>query len=172
MIIIEGPDGSGKSTLARDLAEKSGMEIHHFGPPPKTQRELSERLKKSADLMTRPVIQDRTPWISEPIYGYLMRGENPFITWSDSLCFLLQKDVKIIYCRPPNFVILNSEHHNIKAYDTSEHVAQVTENVDALISLYDRFMLELNPMCQYDWTLESHHLAFGAFATLCQRMVS
>jgi len=73
LVIIEGPDGSGKSTLAAKLSELSGAVVHHHGPY-KGHREIAQHYWRSIDDVAfgDGVIMDRS-WISEPIYGEIVR---------------------------------------------------------------------------------------------------
>lgn len=171
MFIVEGPDGSGKSTFAKELSEKSGLEIHSWDGPPKTKKEFEIRLNTSKYLFDKLIIQDRSPWISEPIYGFLERNEQPWLSWSDSLQILSQSRVTVIYCRPPNFVILNNCHNDLKIYDTPKRIEWITKYLDALITLYDRYMKTLKPYATYDWTLDWNKITFGAFAEQCKRRI-
>jgi thymidylate kinase len=78
MIILEGPDGGGKSTLAANLERLFDFEIHHHGPYPEISDpdELADKYVASITRdVVRDVVMDRS-WISESIYGPIVRGHS------------------------------------------------------------------------------------------------
>ena len=100
MIIIEGLNGTGKTALAKKLCKDLDFEIHKFLKIPATQEEFDQQVQKSISLIDKPVIQDRCPMISEPIYGTYNRDElfmslsvgkkiilkhKPILIWTDTL---------------------------------------------------------------------------------------
>ena len=46
-------------------------------------------------------------------------------------------DLFIIYCRPPMDKIMNMETHQVKDYDTPEHLKALKRNVVSIIDAYD-----------------------------------
>jgi len=65
MIIIEGMDGCGKTTAAKRIAEITGLEYRHMGPPPKD----FDHVNSYVDLIG-PCVQDRFH-AGEHVYGRL-----------------------------------------------------------------------------------------------------
>lgn len=168
MLIIEGPEGSGKSKLAQFLRDNSRFEVHHFGPPPADPNELEHRLEKSQALLSLPIIQDRSSWVSEPIYSVLL-GTGPVSTWPAYVEGLKSMRAKVIYCRPPEETIKESMCRSPKVYKNATYERRILLNADRLISLYDEFMEQLNPWLRYDWTLESGRLVEKRLVRLLER---
>ena len=152
MIILEGPDGSGKSTLANWLHEQTGMPIYHSSRAPKNEDELDERLFDSVAIMKIPGIQDRTPWVSEPIYGLIKSGDQTQSRWAYYQAVLILLRPILIYCRPPLETI---EEYAGQSSDQDESVSYlnwVVENMNKLVLAYDSFMGQVPLTITYDWT--------------------
>lgn len=145
MLIIEGIDGSGKTTLAKQLAKDLNIKRYHFGPPPENFKEFQTRCMKSAMLFHRLIIQDRTPFISELMYGTL-RESGPFINIEKSR-FIIQVNTPIlIYCRPERHHM-----HKMKDYDSQEYFNLLCENWWKIRALYDTYMIQMHAI-RYDYT--------------------
>lgn len=67
-ILVEGADCSGKTTLVKELQKLTGWEMVHH-----TQHTNSIKEFKATIMRHEPLIIDRL-WISEQIYGHVMRG--------------------------------------------------------------------------------------------------
>lgn len=158
MLIIEGPEGSGKSRLAELLRNHTSFEVVHSRPPlTQDPEELDRRLERSRALLLLPVIQDRTPWVSEPIYSVLF-GYGPVSTWPAYVEGLRSMGAKVVYCRPPDETIRDSMCRVPKDHKSAAYERRILLNADRLISLYDDFMDALDPWVRFDWTLESGRL--------------
>jgi hypothetical protein len=145
MIVIEGFDGSGKSTLASKLEKDLNIFIHHFKAPPLTIEEFRIRCFKSVDLFQKLSIQDRTPYISELIYGVLRENKVLFVSWEEVDKIFKKYKPILIYCRPYHeFIPLR------KKYKSKEYQEKIKENRTLLINLYDHFMYELGAL-RYDY---------------------
>jgi hypothetical protein len=168
MIIIEGPDSSGKTRLAQKLSQDLGnIVIHNFGGPPKDYTETIDRAFKSIALMTQRVIQDRTPLISEPVYGRFMRNENiEHITCSMSFPIIKQMAPVIIYCRPPTSSIKDLSLHKIKKHDTAEYIADLVKYQANIIYRYDKMMDILRPN-RYDYTHDECDCSYNNILKAC-----
>ena len=156
MIVVEGPDNSGKSTLISKLTQKLGLTLldRPHGPP-KDASELRKRIKDlEPQYNNKKAIIDRHPIIGESIYGPVLRNHNMLTSIKDYE--ILRKtfwtsDIFIIYCRPPMDKIMNMETHQVKDYDTPEHLRALKKNVVSIIDAYDLKMW----LCQahkYDYT--------------------
>jgi len=135
MIVVEGPDGSGKSTLAARLAEIFGYRLQSSEGRPKSTAELHARLARYAQM--KDVVFDRHPIVSQVIYGQIRNaatGDNP--TDEQIQAFYDNPYMFIIYCRAEDL-----SRHEVKAHDTSEHIAAVEANFRQIISLYDRWAM-------------------------------
>ena len=149
MIIVEGPDNSGKSTLIKNLAKDfklRTLKCSRHGPPidgndnyQRTQ-EIIERALKFPD---NNIIVDRISLIGEEIYGPILRGKNLWVEypekkrnlWNSLRCL----NTFFIYCRPPNNKVLDLSTHELKKYDTKEHVLSVSINKDLIVNTYDNY---------------------------------
>lgn len=153
MIIVEGPDGSGKSTLVKKLQLMLDIkEVVKWNTPPESPEELEENMYWSKALVKTEVIQDRSPWITEPIYHTIERGKVNLDEWLSYLKGALLLRSKLIYCRPPIGVIKEHASKPRSPCDTPEHLEMIRDNVDNLVRLYDSFIGHLKPVLIYDWT--------------------
>lgn len=142
MILVEGPDNSGKSTLINQLVKEFDLTLldRPHGPP-KDINELEERIKALEPYYNkRNVIIDRHPLIGEAIYGPILRKEDKLLKLKnlrDLKRTFWSSDLFIIYCRPPMDKIMNMETHQVKDYDTPEHLKALKRNVVSIIDAYD-----------------------------------
>jgi len=154
MIIIEGPDGSGKSTLIKNILQQlDGFKVVAWNDPPKNAEQLAKNLHRSKDLVRsgQLVIQDRTPWITEPIYDVAKNGPDKLPTWRYYQAGLTLLRSTLIYCRPPDDVIKKHAVTGSSPPDTPAYLKWIEGNIDDLVNLYDAFMEPIRPMI-YDWT--------------------
>lgn len=78
IVIFEGPDAGGKSTAAQLYAKAIGGLYVHHAPYPRVNHKLARIYFESmlpALMGYQPVVLDRS-WLSEPIYGKIMRQGN------------------------------------------------------------------------------------------------
>ncbi len=133
-IVIEGPDNSGKSTLARILDKHVPLlSIHPGDGPPRDLEEIIRRAFRYLKLENK--IFDRHPIVSEPIYGQFREPPS----------HIPQVYVDIFYRTPILFIYCHGQAgvHQIKDYDTPEHVKLINDHDEAIKSAYE------------DWA--SHH---------------
>ena len=138
-VIFEGPDGGGKSTMAEAFASAMGLSIMHMGGPPETELEMLDRVRRQITASKYPIIFDRTPLLSELVYGKILRGKsviNP--QWIRNLHVF---DL-LVYCRPSNQTILNHEHI-VKPHKVRGHVDAVKERLDLICAYYDKLINEI-----------------------------
>lgn len=154
MIILEGPEGSGKSYLAKQLAEATNLPVHHFGGPPKSAEQHARQLQKSMELLKHPIIQDRSPWVSEPVYNVALLGNEHMVKWPHYWSGVLLSKMKIIYCRPPDETIQLNLCGTSKEYKTKDYEELIKKRSKVLIATYDLFMSKIKPWISYDWTAE------------------
>jgi tRNA uridine 5-carbamoylmethylation protein Kti12 len=149
MIVVEGPDNSGKSTLIKQLRQDFGIRL--ISPvaqgPTRSLKDLYDRSFYILNSVTKArdsrVIVDRINLISEEIYGPICRGRNLWDgmpkekqrMWTS---FNILKPF-IIYCRPPLEVLKNMNTHQVKTYDTPQHLRQISEKQDLIIKAYDNY---------------------------------
>lgn len=162
MIVIEGMDGSGKTTLAKQLAKELGVQYFHHGEPPKDFADFRRKCVRSAILFQRPIIQDRSPFISESIYG-MFRNREPYITVEKSQEQLKSAlGVIIIYCRPERHI------HQPKNYDSADYLNWLKINWKRIQSYYDSYMAQMHAL-RYDWTREVlQPIVFEGLLELCK----
>lgn len=159
MLIFEGPDNSGKSTLASYISYQLGIPVHHFGKAPKDSNELENRIKFMF-YYRDTYIFDRIPLISEPIYS-LIRHDNLMMgieKRDEYYRSLREVNPILIYCRPPNKVILDGHHQ--KKYDSVDHFKKVEDHKKILIDRYDHIIeaARMPPYIPYDYTTQEHDI--------------
>jgi hypothetical protein len=164
MIIIEGIDGSGKSMLAKRLSIDLGIKKHHFGAPPDALPEFNRRCNRSAILFSHAIIQDRTPFISEAIYGHL-RPEGPFLEWKKSQEVIRQSNPHLIYCRPANHFMPTQ-----KKYDDPKQQVKIKTHWTTLLSLYDVYMVQV-AATRYDWTSSIESILYQKVLAGCEAKI-
>lgn len=148
MIILEGYDNSGKSTLAALLHETTGFEVRHPGPAPKNFRDEFCCLVEQASNAPINVIQDRVTSVSSQVYQNKLFNER-YMAWLNGM--LNTPHCVLIYCRPPIEKILDFTGHQIKDYDTPEHLEKVKGKAIETVESYDLVMKQV-PHIVYDWT--------------------
>jgi len=136
VIVIEGPDGSGKSTLIKRISQRFGLNV-----APRAANSIKGPVSDLCgwvddDLlnwgMTKLRIYDRYPLISEPIYGPMCRGFMPAkmsTSWTRNRTNTFRSMSLVIWCLPPLEVVKTN-------VGNGDHMPGVTENIDALWSLY------------------------------------
>ena len=149
VIIVEGCDFTGKSTVVDKLSKTFQIPILKFPRP----QHLTDALKWVDQVMTMSrnghVICDRSPLISEPIYGPICRPEQDPIVKSETSIALLHEiqDVITVFCCPQwGFV----------STCNNEQMTGVKENLSALYRAYINWMQTLRQrgateVIQYDF---------------------
>jgi predicted HAD superfamily Cof-like phosphohydrolase len=151
IIIIEGCDFAGKSTLINKLSKDLSL-LAIKAIRPRTMDDVDNWLDKVTYLTAdEPIICDRTPLISEPIYGDIIRG-NPVID-----AFSAERDLSMLY---PIVVFCNPPWDHVKTCD-NEQMSGVHENLMALHGRYQEHVHALSTMCvidmiEYDFTKDSY----------------
>ena len=100
-------------------------------------------------------IVDRVSTVSQQIYRdglWMHAGLNSVLdTWLD-------RGNILVYCRPPDHIMLDPKMHEWKPYDTEDWKQQILQNQAVYMDRYDRFMAG-KPCVIYDWTSEeSKHI--------------
>lgn len=144
IIVVEGPDNSGKSTLAQELSRKLGWQVLHSGGPCESKQDYMERIVKIYN--SHRVIWDRHPAVSEYIYGPVLRGVYNYIPLN-----AFPRESLVIYCRPPDEVLLDFRTHRKNHRISDEHDQQVEARARDIIKVYDDVMFAI-PHHKYDWT--------------------
>lgn len=155
IVVVEGPDGAGKSTLIDNLRVQSKrhfVALRRSGPPdhPAEITSVINWINTMRDGLV-PLICDRHPLISEPIYGMTLRGSNILsnVYSVEDLKSMFKYIDRVIYCRPPDRTILSKMHENAQ-------LKGVTEHIEKIIDLYDKTMMLLEEwgvrVIAYDWT--------------------
>jgi len=152
LIILEGFDGSGKSTLASKLR----FPVKHAGGPPKTLEDLKKNLREQLEECGNKVILDRVTCISHQVYGDNM--------YDDTLMAYLHammecKNTVLVYCRPPDEVLLDFSKHEVKEHDSIEHLEDLKQNALTYINRYDQLMSKLTHL-RYDYTVMGDDVEF------------
>ena len=146
MIIIEGMDNSGKSTLAKAF----GLEIVHPGPAPKTKSQEQVFLREQAENARLPIVMDRVTSISQQVYQKKL-FDKEYMEYLKAM--LDTPHCVLIYCRPPDDIILNSSTHVAKEYDTPAHLEYLKQNGKQFIGSYDKLMYKVEHI-QYNYIVD------------------
>lgn len=166
IIVVEGVDGSGKSTLMENarlaIKKRYFVLVRHSCRPLHIRDAI--HFKNMAESFAGDIIVDRHPFISEPIYGPILRNENLVGEYSpreinDNLRSTVDR---IIYCRPP-FPEIE------KNIERLPQLAGVKDKLTQLVEAYDDRMMELEsagiPVHWYNYTCDATDLEtmfFGA----------
>lgn len=138
-VVFEGPDGSGKTSFAEAFAKARGFSIMHMGGPPQTELELLDRVRQQINAARHPIVFDRTPLLSEMVYGKALRGK-PAIDqqWMRNLHLF---DL-LVYCRPSDSTIL-LHHHETKPHKPTKHVEEVRMELKNICFFYDQLIHQI-----------------------------
>lgn len=151
IIVVEGVDNSGKTTLAQYLA-KQLRAVYLKVERPKKGNDLTKfnNLLQVARMYSGIVVADRHVAISEPIYGPICRGKHDLDLLEVKMC--IQELTHIVYCRPPNNVILDSLNDRPQMSGVDEHIKELIDAYDALFA--DSFGPNMPAILRYDFTTQ------------------
>jgi ABC-type sugar transport system ATPase subunit len=157
LIILEGPDGAGKTTLLNTLRDKLPFYAGFIRTNSKA-RTLGELIHMGVDLIDLgapinkpPFIVDRHPFISEWVYGPILRGDRLFPYNLEKVYdrYLNPIEALIVYCRPDNLTV----YQNVQRVDQR---IGIRREIQQIIQSYDATMLELKSLgadiVEYDYT--------------------
>jgi len=146
-IILEGMDGSGKSTLARALASKFETGMFSIGGPPSSDEIAMDMAVIQYEIMERhAIIFDRATPISRLCYEIRLPDLHHKELF-DVMDSMLDHAI-VIWC------IGNSDDHEIKTYDTKEHIEHITKNHGLIKNRYASIMKEI-PHITYDFNVDT-----------------
>lgn len=166
MIIVEGADNVGKSTLVRNLIEKDPLLEKLKRPRYKADR--GESIGTSyLDTIAPPGLPDRASLsngvadrflASECIYGDLFRGGSRLTSAEhfSIIRLLFSYRALVIFCNPPNEVIL----------ETWDHREQYKDDPIAIADAYRskiRSIFHPIPVWEYDWTADPNQSLLDRF---------
>lgn len=170
LIVVEGCDGSGKSTLLEnariEIRKRYFVQVRHSCRPLELGDAIHFMRTVNYAAGRLPVMADRHPLISEPIYGPILRGthlfESHFNYSKPHFRYETLRDfvARIIYCRPS----LETVRRNIMV---NPQLAGVAEKIESLYAAYDQTMEEISryvSVFTYDYQLQTvslEQLFFG-----------
>lgn len=93
LIIVEGPDFTGKSTLATNIASRGHVYLHS------SYESLRSFRKNFTANLGKPMVLDRS-WVSEMIYGPVLRPEN-LGSWANDRILVERHDPFYVFCQRP-----------------------------------------------------------------------
>lgn len=158
MIIVEGMDNAGKTTLVDRLSEDLKLLRISNRKRPTGLTDMYWYAISMVELSKQyPTIFDRWQIISEPIYGPICRGTD----WpSQADLYALEAmttavNPLIIYCRPPDEVILN--------FGDRPQMEGVIDQAKQLIAAYDRAIERLEKsgwfgVLRYDYKTDTYEV--------------
>lgn len=162
LVTVEGPDASGKSTLVRALctAFPRRIIVLRSTRPPSTEAGLAREIAWRSQLPASvPILADRDPRVSEPIYGPILRGRSFWPAFAGPFPDALGL---VVYCRPPLHALLTK----LAGEGQPEQLAGVRENYSKILLEYDQLM-ETRAHFTYDYTRGVSH--FGQLLSLVSR---
>lgn len=152
-VIIEGPDGSGKSTLVQELAKITGWKVVLGEGPEKHPGEMLQRIKRilkegayAEAYSVAPRIFDRHSCVSHPIYSRFTNVSEVPTEVTDQLYDL---EHLIVYCQAPTGGLSNG--HEVKGYDTEDHLKAIMESHDDILEAYDQWALKRAHLIHRFW---------------------
>jgi len=163
LVIIEGSDGSGKSTLIERA--RSECKRYFWAARPSRRPDSCDALYDAATwieasrLHDVTLVLDRHPYISEPIYGQILRGKSLIPPGSRTAMIreLIKEADRFIYCRPPRSVITD----NVTASSARQLAGVLTKHLD-IVDAYDQSMREIlrlgGKVLWYDYTFDKRPL--------------
>jgi hypothetical protein len=149
-IILEGNDSSGKSFLANRI----GLPIYRSGGPPRDHAHMVQCLREQQIATEDGMVLDRVTCISQQIYSKPQEIHRDYL-----LRMLSTPGTILVYCRPSDLNYALSKHE-VKAYDTVEHLEMVVSNYHIIAEKYDLLMTGI-PHISYDW--QNEDLDNGSF---------
>jgi hypothetical protein len=151
MIVLEGADNSGKTTFASRF---SGLPVYTAGPAPKDADAELACIIEQMNNASKRCVQDRLTCISQQVYGNRLFDKSLGQVLVD---MIKMPRVIVVYCRPPDRVLMDFSTHNVKSYDTEEHLKKLLDSQHTYIERYDALMSTI-PHVLYDWTDPDVHL--------------
>jgi len=138
-IVVEGIDNSGKSTLIHHmLGSLPGYHIQPSEGPPKYEGETNVRVARYAS--HQRCVFDRHPAVSQMIYRTIRTGHDASEIRDDLVKQFYDSKPLFIYCDPG---ARGMEGHTFNSgVDTEEHLRQVREGYDTMLSLYRSWAIQ------------------------------
>lgn len=134
IVVVEGSDGAGKTTLIERAREGQReryfltVRASRYPPNLKTAFQYLQWVKHQRDF---DVLLDRIHFISDRVYGPLLRNEDLFKDLP--LDFGLREAAVIIHCRPPLETILANVAKTNQMVGVSDHTREIVARYDALM---------------------------------------
>jgi hypothetical protein len=168
LIVVEGVDGSGKSTLlenARLEIKKKYFVIARHSCRPLSAADIIGFLRLAEMSAPFPVICDRHPLVSEPIYGNLLRGSDitdlVMISSVHKIDRLKRTVDRIVYCRPSYGQIRENVGKLPQLAGVIEKLPDLVEKYDEAMRTYERNGIRV-VRYDYNWKTDLNELFFGA----------
>lgn len=153
--IFEGPDNAGKTSLAQTvLRSVHGMMYHHPGGAPANPAAEDADMVAQFHMLSWPyshVFMDRVTCISQQVY-------NPSTERDPARRQMVQQILPhavVIYCRPPNEVLMDVGNYTWRAEETEEHRQKIMTRAHEFIERYDMVMTGI-PCISYNFRDVAH----------------
>lgn len=156
LIAIEGPDGSGKSTLIENLKKVLKGNVLYLSRNGKFNSMLEliifqGSLQALDELnLYRHIIIDRHPWISEKIYGKVLRNGGILDGYSFDLIKDHLRPCEVIYCDASINAVKKALHSN-------PQMEGVHKNIETIYEAYSECMSQIKPLFSYDFEAQPDH---------------
>ena len=155
-VVLEGPDNAGKTTLATFLREHTvGVIYNHPGGKPDSpaaEEDCMSAQYQMASILHRCLL-DRVTCISQQVYN-----PDPERDWDrqQAAATLLQvPNLVVVYCRPPNEVLMDVGNFKWRQEETEEHRQKIISRQHEFVERYDTVMQRV-PCLHYNWRDDAH----------------
>jgi thymidylate kinase len=155
-VVLEGPDNAGKTSLAQKLRmEVTDLTYYHPGGAPNGEVAETDCLDGQAGLFFEldRVIFDRVTCVSQQVYNPNALLDPVRQHYAEQM--LKAPDLIVIYCRPPNEVLMDVANFKWRAEETEEHRQKIISRAHEFVERYDQVMQKV-PCISYDWKSGMH----------------
>ena len=140
LIIIEGCDATGKTSLIKELASELNLPVIKSYKPP-SEGDIKRFTYWASASPVTPIL-DRAPFISDLVYGPIIRGKTPCTL---ELTQELRTTAYLVHCSPPLSAIIRNLHNE-------KQMEGVDENLRGIYDAYESLMQILDADFIYDYT--------------------